>query len=367
MTLPSAVTWRRQQGATGWRTRGLRDMALGLLALGMLLASLLAQIQAAAALPASAVIERIQARGSLLCGVEVHAPGFSVQDEAGRWSGFDIEVCKALATAVLGDSKGARFRPLSEAERYGALARGEIDVLLGSGAWSMGRDIELGVRFVTPTFFDGQAFLVRRELGLTSVLELSGSKICFLAGTEAETNLRLAFGERSMRYEGVGLAQWNSVGAAYRDGRCNVVTGYVSDLLQLRVALHDPDANLLLSEVIASQVRGVAVAPEDPEWFSVVRWCVNALVLAEQLGVTRSNAASLAKAERSDMRKLFGGDGHGSEIGLRPGWVPAVISAVGNYGEIFGRTLGAESSFKLRRRLNDLWTRGGLLHALPMY
>lgn len=329
-------------------------------------ASLLA---ATSALPRAlaATLDDVRERGAIVCGVSEGITGFSRADDDGVWNGQDVEFCSALAAAVLGKKDAVKYRPLTPSNRFQALARGEIDVLASSSAATLSRDTELGIRFAGITFYDGQGFLVRRGSAVSSVLELSGASVCVLKGTSSEQGLADFFRRRQMRYQEVSSERWGDLVKAYASGGCTLLTGDVSLLALERSRLAEPSEHMILPELMTKEPLGPAVRQGDEQWFSIVRWALNALIAAEELGLTRENVDSSKESELLDVRRFLGLDANlGRAMGLERDWAYAMVKQVGNYGEIFDRNLGQQSPLKLDRGINNLWTKGGLMYALPL-
>lgn len=315
---------------------------------------------------AAETLADVRARGYVLCGVSEDAVGFSRVDTAGNWSGLDIDFCAALAAGTLGNKSAVKFRPLSTAASFRALMDGEIDVLASASGWTLSRDTELGVRFVGTLFHDGQGFLVRRDSEITSVLELSGASVCLLAGTNAEQGLADYFGAKGMRYAAVPHQRWDDVVKAYLSGGCTLMTGDISQLAFERSRFSAPGDHTLLSETIAKSPLGPLVRQGDDQWFSIVRWGVMALIMAEELGLGSANIEGQRGSPSREVRRFIGEDGNlGQGMGLPSDWAYQMVKQVGNYGELFERNLGSKSDLRLERGLDNLWSKGGLHYAAP--
>jgi general L-amino acid transport system substrate-binding protein len=312
--------------------------------------------------------ETIIARGWLSCGINQGLPGFSSPDAKGRWSGFDVDFCRAVAAAVLRDPAKVRFRTLSAKERFTALQSGEIDLLSRNTTWTQTRDTALGLNFAGIIYYDGQSFMVRRSIGVKSARELSGAAVCVNAGTTTELNLADYFRTRKMRYTPVVFEKSDEVLAAYVAGRCDVYSTDQSGLYAQRLKLRDPAAHVILPDIISKEPLGPVVRQGDDGWFNIVRWTLFALIGAEELGVTSGNVGRLAvSATDPEIRRLLGTEGKvGANLGLDPKWAQRIIAAVGNYGELFERHLGESSRLKIKRGLNRLWNKGGLQYAPPI-
>jgi general L-amino acid transport system substrate-binding protein len=329
----------------------------------------LAVVIAAAPLSAhaSSVLETVRARGQLICGVNEHAPGFSVVNSRGQWNGLDVEFCSALAAAVLGDKNAVKFLSLTPADRFKSLKNDEIDVLLGETAWTMSRDTDLGARFAGVLYYDGQGFIAPRSHSIASVLELSGASICVLPGSSDESAVADFFGSRKMRYQLIKSERWEDLVKTYIAGGCTVLTGDISLLAYERSHMAESSEHVLLPEFINKEPLGPAVGTGDDGWFSIVRWTLMALVDAEELGISSSNVDTMKASELHEVRRFLGIEGDlGAPIGLGRDWAYQIIRQVGNYAEIFERTLGEGSQLKLERGLNSLWSKGGLMYAIPL-
>jgi general L-amino acid transport system substrate-binding protein len=313
------------------------------------------------------ILDAIRERGHVVCGVTEHAPGFSEIDANGHWSGLDIEFCSALAAAVLGNKDAVKFLSLTPADKFKSLQNGEVDVLMGATAWSLTRDTELGAQFAAVLYYDGQGFIVPRNHSISSVLELSGASICTLPGSSDESAIADYFGSRKMRYQLITSKRWDDLVKTYANGGCTVLTGDLSLLAYVRSQLANPSDHMLLPEIINKEPLGPAVKSGHPKWFSVVRWTFMALVAAEEFGVNSSNVDTMKASPVHDIRRLLGLEADlGAPMGLSRDWAYQIIRQVGNYSEIYDRTLGQDSPLKLDRGLNNLWTKGGLMYAAPI-
>jgi general L-amino acid transport system substrate-binding protein len=319
----------------------------------------------ASAAPVS-ILDAVKTRGKVVCGVQDHAPGFSEVSPRGMWSGFDTEFCSALAAAVLGNRDAVKFLTLNAADRFKSLQEGEVDVLLGATSWTLTRDTELGARFTGTLYYDGQGFIIPRNHSIASVLELSGASICVLAGTSDEVAISDYFGSRKMRYQLVQSDRWEDLVKTYSDGGCTVLTGDTTLLAYEKSRLANGGDQMLLPEIISKEPYGPAVRLGDDGWFAIVRWTAMALVAAEELNISSGNVDMMKASPSHEVRRFLGLDADlGAPLGLSRDWAYQVIRQVGNYGEIFERTLGQSSSLKLDRGLNNLWSKGGLMYAAP--
>lgn len=316
---------------------------------------------------AGTTYDAIKARGHIVCGVRANAPGFSQVDARGRWSGFEVEFCRALAAAVLKSRNAVEFRAVTNVERYSLLSRGDIDVLAGGADFTLSRDTELGVRFVAALFHDSIGFMVRRSQSVFSALELSGASVCFIEGARGAAEVAEFFESRKMRYQAVASPNWTDAVNAYLSGACTAIAAEMSILAAARLNFSDRAEHIVLPEPISKEPAGLAVRQGDERWFSIVRWTLMALIRAEELGVTSKNAESRLTSTQPSLRRLLGvGSNFGQALGLEADWAYRAILQVGNYGELFDRNLGAQSRLQLDRGLNKLTTDGGLMYALPM-
>ena len=320
-------------------------------------------------LPAQAgTLETVKERGELGCGVSQGLPGFSNPDDMGNWTGIDVELCRAIAAAIFGDVSKVKYRPLSAKERFTALQSGEFDVLVRNTTYTLSRDAALGLDFPAINFYDGQGFMVRADLGVSSVNELDGATVCVNAGTTTELNLADYFRSKGMEFEVVTFEKADEVVAAYDAGRCDAWTTDHSSLYANRLKLKDPSKHVVLPEIISKEPFGPVVRQGDDPWADVVRWSLYAMVNAEELGVTAENVEQMrAESENPEIRRLLGVEGSmGEKLGLSNDWAFNIIKLVGNYGEVFERTVGADSPLNIDRGLNALWRDGGLHYAPPI-
>jgi general L-amino acid transport system substrate-binding protein len=320
-----------------------------------------------AAAAAGATLEAIRARGHVLCGIGELQPGFSeVSGEDNKRSGLDVEFCQALAAAVFGAKDAVKFWPLNASDRFKALQAGDVDVLARGSAWTLSRDTEFGARFAGVLFFDGQGFLTRRGNAVASVFELSGASICAMPGAMGEQGVAEFFGAQRMRYQIVTKENWDDLVKVYAAGSCTVLAGDMSLLAVARSTLKTPEDHIILPEQITKEPMGPAVRQDDPQWFAVVRWTLMALIEAEELGLTSADVDTKRASTEPEIRRFLGLEANlGQALGLPRDWGYQVVKNVGNYGEVFERTVGAQSALKLTRGLNNLWTKGGLMYSMP--
>ncbi|MGR3661261.1 MAG: amino acid ABC transporter substrate-binding protein [Paracoccaceae bacterium] len=321
----------------------------------------------AAGAAAAATLDDVKARGKLNCGVTTGLAGFASPDANGNWEGFDVDVCRAVAAAVFGDSNAVEFTPLTSSTRFSALASGEVDLLSRITTWTFSRDVDLKFEFAGIAFFDGQGFMVPKELGVSSAKDLDGATICIQTGTTTELNLADFFRINNMEYEPVPI-ETNAEGQQqYLAGACDVYTTDSSALASTRATFENPDEHIVLPEIISKEPLGPLVRHGDNQWGDIVRWTLNAMITAEELGVSSANVAELAKGTNNpEINRLLGTDGTlGEMLGLSPDWAFNIISSVGNYGESFARNVGTDTPIGIARGLNALWTEGGLQYSPP--
>ncbi|HEV3247830.1 MAG TPA: amino acid ABC transporter substrate-binding protein [Beijerinckiaceae bacterium] len=336
---------------------------------GLAAAFLLAIGAAVVASPSSqaATLEAVKARDQLICGINPNLPGFGQPDKDGAFKGFNADICRAIAAAVLGDPAKVKFVPLTATIRFQALTSGEVDLLTHNSTWTMQRDAGAGLHFTGFTFFDGQSFLVKKSAGITSVTELGGASVCTQQGSTSELNAADFFRTHKLKYEIVSFASDDDAAKAFGDGRCDVLTSDTSALASARLKLADAENYVILPELISKEPLGLVVRDGDDKWFDIVRWTMNALIDAEELGITQENAVEEMRSPSPEVKRLLGIEGKfGSRIGLSEDWALRAVQAGGNYGEIFERNLGMASPLKLPRGMNALWSKGGILYAPPI-
>ena len=315
---------------------------------------------------ASDTLKAVQERGELVCGVSTGVAGFSIADDAGTWTGIDVDYCRAVAAATLGDAQAVKFVPLTSKERFTALQSGEIDILSRNTTWTFTRDVELGLEFVGVNYYDGQGFMVRKDLGISSATELDGASVCVITGTTTELNLADYFAANGMTYEGVVVETNAETNQNYEAGRCDVFTTDASGLAANRSQMAEPDAHVILPEIISKEPLGPVVRHGDAVWGDIARWTLNALVIAEEKGVTSANAAEMKGSSDPETQRILGVSGGKAEaLGLNADAFAMAIMAVGNYGEMFENNVGPNTPVGLERGLNALWTNGGILYAPP--
>jgi general L-amino acid transport system substrate-binding protein len=335
----------------------LRATAIGA---GMALAAVTASASAG-------TLDTIRQRGSLNCGVSQGLFGFSERSQAGEWSGFDVDFCRAVAASVLGDPKKVAFVPLSANERFEALRQKRIDVLSRNSTWTLDREAGLGLLFAGINFYDGQGFMVRRERNVVSALELDKAKVCVQDGTTAVAGADDFFKTNAMTVEIKTYPDAARTLAAFEAKDCDVMTTDSSGLHAERLKLSRPGDAVVLPDIISKEPLAPAVRADDAAWYTIVRWVNFALINAEELGVTAANSSDAARSAKPDVKRFAGVDGEfGKKLGLSNDWAVQAVKAVGNYGEIFERNVGTNSRLGIPRGLNQLWQNGGILYAPPM-
>lgn len=311
-------------------------------------------------------LDDVKKAGFVKCGVDGGLPGFSEIVSGGEYKGLDVDGCRAMAASVLGDASKVKFVNLNSKERFSALQSGEIDILVRNTTWTQTRDTSLGLNFVAINYYDGQGFMVRKDLGVKSTLELDGAAICIQTGTTTELNVADYFKAKGMKYKSISYDSNDQVLASYEAGRCDVLTSDTSQLFALRTKLKDSDNHIVLPEIISKEPLGPVVRQGDDEWFNIARWTFNAMVAAEENGITSKNIDSLKDSKNPTIKRILGIEGKmGANLGLNADWAYQVIKQVGNYGEVFERNVGVNTPLKMSRGLNALWTEGGLQYSPP--
>jgi general L-amino acid transport system substrate-binding protein len=320
-----------------------------------------------AATASAATLDEVRARGHLACGVNPGLAGFAASDASGEWSGFDVAFCRALAAAVLGDPKKVRFVSGAPPGLLAALQKGEVDIVPRSLPATFTHDAEDRLTFAGISYYDGQGFMIRKDMGPTSVKELDGASVCIQTGTTAEMNLADFFRQHNIGYKPVLVDSGARAQQQYLSGGCQVYTTEASALAATRASFADAAEHVMLPEIISKEPMGPAVRQGDAQWADIVRWTLNALIAAEEHGVTSANIEELAKGTSNpEVNRLLGTEGDlGETLGLERNWAVRAIQAGGNYGEIFAATIGEATPIGLARGLNAQWTKGGLLYALP--
>ena len=320
-----------------------------------------------AGMATAATLDDVRAKGFVQCGVSTGLVGFAAPDADGNWDGFDVSFCRAMAAAVLGDPSAVKFTPTTGKTRFTALASGEVDLLARNTTWTFSRDTDLKQTFVGVNYYDGQGFMTHASLGVSSAHELDGATVCIQTGTTTELNLADFFRANSMSYEPVPIETNAEARQQYLSEACDVYTTDRSGLAATRASLENPDDHVVLPEIISKEPLGPLVRHGDDQWADIGRWVLNALITAEEKGITAANVVEMAAGTNDpEVNRLLGSEGDlGSMIGLNSDWAVHVISAGGNYGEIFERNIGSNTPIGLERGVNALWTDGGLIYSPP--
>ncbi len=315
----------------------------------------------------AATLDTVKSKGFVQCGASTGLAGFSEPDDAGNWKGLDADYCRAIAAAVFGDATKVKYTPLTAKERFTALQSGEVDVLIRNTTWTMSRDTSMGMIFAGVNYYDGQGFIVKKSVGVSSAKELNGATACVQTGTTTELNLSDYFKTNGMEYQPVVVEKDDEAIAAYEAGRCDVYTTDASGLYASRLKFANPDDHVVLPEIISKEPLGPVVRQGDEQWLNIVKWTHNAMLAAEELGVTQANVDEMKATENPDIKRLLGADGtFGESLGLSNDWAYNIVKQVGNYGEVFDRNVGTGSPLNIERGLNALWTDGGLQYAPPI-
>jgi general L-amino acid transport system substrate-binding protein len=335
-------------------------------------ASLILGVVIAAMLPAQAAwsqtLKTVKDRGMLNCGSNTGLAGFGQPDAQGNWTGLDVDLCRAVAAAVLGDAKKVKFVPLTAKDRFTALQSGEVDLLVRNTTWTSSRDTTLGLNFTGVNYYDGQGFMInKKKLKISSALELSEAAVCVQTGTTTELNLADYFRANKMTLKTVTFQTIDEAVKAYEDGRCDAYTTDASGLYASRLRLASPDDHIVLPEIISKEPLGPSVRHGDDQWFDVVKWVHYAMLDAEEAGITQKNVDEMAKSDNPEIKRQLGVEGNfGEQLGLSKDWEYQIVKQVGNYGEVFERNVGEGSPLKIARGLNRLWTKGGLQYGMPI-
>ena len=321
----------------------------------------------AAGAAAAGTLDDVKARGTLNCGVSTGLVGFAAPNASGEWEGFDVGMCRAVAAAVLGDASAVEFVPTTGKTRFTALASGEVDMLARNTTWTFSRDVDLKFEFTGVNYYDGQGFMVPNDLGVSSAKELDGATVCIQTGTTTELNLADFFRSNNMSYEPVPIETNAEAQQQYLAGACDVYTTDASGLAATRATFENPGAHVVLPEIISKEPLGPLVRHGDNNWGDIVRWTLNALITAEELGVTSANMAEMASGTNNpEINRLMGTEGSlGEMLGLDAEWAQRALAVGGNYGELFEANIGASTPIGLARGLNAQWKNGGLLYSPP--
>ena len=329
--------------------------------------ALVGSLFAGGSLASAQTLEAVKTRGALNCGVSQGLLGFSSANDRNEWSGFDVDICRAVAAVIFGDPAKVTFVPLDTTERFAALQSKKVDVLSRNSTWTMSRENSLGLLFTSVAYYDGQGFLLRRDADIDTALQLGGKTVCAQAGTTSELNASDYFRTNDMALKVLTFGTAEESLKAYDDRKCDVLTSDVSQLYAERLKLTAPDSHMILPEVISKEPLGPVVRQGDDQWFNLVKWTLFALINAEELGIKSTTTEAAMRSSNPDVRRLLGAEGvFGAQLGLSKDWAVRAIGAVGNYGEIYERNVGAQSRLSIPRGLNALWTRGGIQYAPPV-
>jgi general L-amino acid transport system substrate-binding protein len=337
------------------------------LSIGLVIAVLVSAATITYAQQDTRTLARTLRDGAVLCGVNAGLPGFSIPDEKGNWSGFDVDFCRAVAAAIFNDPTKTKFIPLDANERLRELQNGKVDILSRNTTWSMARETNYGLYFAAVAYYDGEGFMLPRSRSIDSALDLNGSKICVQAATTTQLNMADYFSANNMKYEEMKFDRLDDMVKAYDAGKCDTVTADVSQLHAIRLNLSKPDDHVILPDVISKEPLAPVVRQRDDDWMMIVKWTLYAMINAEELGVTSKNIDEALKSKKPDIMRLVGTEGtYGEDLGLSKDWAARIIRHVGNYGEVYDRNLGAQSKLHIPRGLNQLWNAGGIQYAPPI-
>ena len=344
----------------------MRTFRGGLL-IGLAVAVAVAAVAVTYELYDTRTLKRTVRRGEVLCGVNKGLPGFSIPDDKGNWTGFDVDFCRAVAAAIFDDPNKAKFIPLDANERFRELQNRKVDILSRNSTWSMSRETSYDLYFPAVAYYDGQGFMLPRSRNIDSALSLDGSKVCVQASTTTAFNLADYFKANNMKYEEVKLPQLADVVKAYENGKCDTFTADISQLYALRLNLTQPSDHVILPDVISKEPLAPVVRQRDDDWMMIVKWTLYAMINAEELGVNSKNIDEALKSKKPDVMRLVGNEGtYGEDLGLSKDWAVRIIKHVGNYGEVYERNVGEASKLKIPRGLNQLWNNGGIQYAPPI-
>ena len=344
----------------------MRTFRGGLL-IGLAVAVAVAAVAAFYELYDTRTLKRTVSRGEVLCGVNKGLPGFSIPDDQGNWTGFDVDFCRAVAAAIFNDPKRAKFIALDANERFKELQNRKVDILSRNTTWSMSREENYDLYFPAVAYYDGQGFMLPSSRKIDSALDLNDSRVCVQEGTTTQLNLSDYFRTNNMKYTEMKFPKLEEVVKAYESGKCDTFTADVSQLFALRLNLPKPDDHVILPDVISKEPLAPVVRQRDDDWMMIVKWTLYAMINAEELGVTSQNIDEALKSKKPDVMRLVGTEGsYGEDLGLTKDWAVRIIRHVGNYGEVYERNVGAQSKLKIPRGLNQLWSAGGIQYAPPI-
>ena len=312
-------------------------------------------------------LKRTVRRGDVLCGVNKGLPGFSIPDDKGNWTGFDVDFCRAVASAIFDDPTKAKFVPLDASERFKELQNRKVDILSRNSTWSMSRETNYDLYFPAVAYYDGQGFMLPRSRNIDSALDLNGSKVCVQANTTTQLNLADYFRANNMKYTEMKFDKLDDVVKGYNSGQCDTLTSDASQLYALRLNLSKPGDHTILADIISKEPLAPVVRLRDDDWMMIVKWTLYAMINAEELGITSKNIDEALKSKKPEVMRLVGTEGsYGEDLGLTKDWAVRIIRHVGNYGEVYDRNVGADSRLKIPRGMNQLWNAGGVQYAPPI-
>jgi general L-amino acid transport system substrate-binding protein len=316
----------------------------------------------------AATLDDVKAKGFIQCGVTTGLAGFAAPNNEGKWEGFDVDFCRAMAAAIFGDPEKVKYTPTTAKERFTALQSGEIDVLARNTTWTFSRDVNLGFEFVGVNYYDGQGFMVKKSLGVKDGLELDGARVCVQSGTTTELNLADYFNANNMKFDSVVFDTADEVREAYLKDTCDVYTTDASGLYAQRAVIANPDEHIILPNIISKEPLGPLVRHGDNQWGDIARWTLNAMIESEELNINSANVDQLkAESQNPSIQRILGVSGDlGQALGLSNDWAYNIVKMVGNYGEVFARNLGEGTPLNIARGLNAQWTKGGILYAPPL-
>jgi general L-amino acid transport system substrate-binding protein len=344
----------------------MRTFRGGLL-IGLAVAVLVAAVAIIYEVYDTRTLKRTVRRGEVLCGVNKGLPGFSIPDDKGNWTGFDVDFCRAVASAIFDDPSKAKFIPLDANERFKELQNRKVDILSRNSTWNMSREENYDLYFPAVAYYDGQGFMLPRARNIESALDLNGSKVCVQSGTTTLANLADYFRVNNMKLEEMKFDKLDDVVKAYDSGKCDTLTADISQLYALRLNLTKPGDHIILPDVISKEPLAPVVRQRDDDWMMIVKWTLYAMINAEELGVTSKNIDEALKSKKPDVMRLVGNEGtFGPDLGLPKDWAVRIIRHVGNYGEMYDRNIGEESKLHIPRGLNQLWNAGGIQYAPPI-
>jgi general L-amino acid transport system substrate-binding protein len=312
-------------------------------------------------------LRRTVKRGHVMCGVNTGLPGFSNADAKGEWSGFDVDFCRAVASAIFNDPTKVKFIPLDANQRFKELGNRTVDILSRNSTWTMSRETDYALHFAGVSYYDGEGFMLRKSRNIESGLELGGSKVCVQGNTTTQLSLADYFRANNMKFDEVKADKIDDLLKSYDSGQCDVITADVSQLYALRLKLSKPDEHAILPDVISKEPLAPVVRQKDDDWLLIVKWTLYAMINAEELGINSKNIDEALKSKKPDVMRLVGTEGiYGEQLGLTKDWAARIIRHVGNYAEVYERNVGVDSPLAIPRGLNHLWSQGGIQYAPPI-